>query len=192
MLPSVQNAVPRENRQTDLKRGSNMEAYLGQITGELQSQTCTHCAGTAPSTKKPCGPWKDCVVVSGYFGRSCANCHYNNEGIRCSFRTYTVYFSCNRYICLQYGHVGGRPTKAQVNAAIEAAEAVDPNAPPSLPPVPVFTSTRARRRRTSRRVAPTNVSPTPLSGPARARRGAAATPATAAVEGTCTALYTVF
>ena len=31
------------------------------------------------------GPWDQCIIVPGFFGGSCANCHYGGEGTHCSF-----------------------------------------------------------------------------------------------------------
>jgi hypothetical protein len=81
-LPSIRNPQLRKDRKLNLKRASNIEAYLGQLVGQENGVSCTHCS------QKSAGSWTQCVSVAGYFQGSCANCHYNNEGIRCGFRTY--------------------------------------------------------------------------------------------------------
>jgi hypothetical protein len=58
-------------------RAANIEAYLGQIVSTINSPPCKHC-------KNGSGVWVLCVSVPGFFSGSCSNCHYNNEGIRCS------------------------------------------------------------------------------------------------------------
>lgn len=62
-------------------RSSNRESYLAQCVGEVALEPCKHC-------KKGSGPYLLCVTVPGYLWESCANCHYNNEGVRCSFRKF--------------------------------------------------------------------------------------------------------
>jgi hypothetical protein len=71
--------VLRPGRTTNPARPANLEAKLGQFTGQVHASGCTHCAGGS-------GVWTVCVVVAGFFGGSCANCHYGSEGARCSLR----------------------------------------------------------------------------------------------------------
>jgi hypothetical protein len=71
--------VLRPGRTTNPARPANLEAELGQFTGQVHAAGCTHCAGGS-------GVWTVCVVVAGFFGGSCANCHYGSEGARCSLR----------------------------------------------------------------------------------------------------------
>lgn len=78
-LPLLRPAVVRNGRTEALARPVNLEARLGQMTGQVSTPTCTHCAGNA-------GVWSLCVVVAGHFKGSCANCHYGSEGARCSLR----------------------------------------------------------------------------------------------------------
>ncbi|KAK4151274.1 hypothetical protein C8A00DRAFT_17312, partial [Chaetomidium leptoderma] len=66
-------------RTLTLNRTYNFEAALMQLTGveaEDQYDTC----------KKHTGPFATCVVSDICSGGSCASCHYNSEGKRCSFR----------------------------------------------------------------------------------------------------------
>jgi hypothetical protein len=69
----------RPGRLINTARPTNLEALLGQFTGQLNSPGCTHCTGGH-------GVWGACVSVPGFFGSSCANCHYGSEGRRCSLR----------------------------------------------------------------------------------------------------------
>ena len=80
--PTVRNAVLRSNdRAVNLSRPSNIEAMLGQMVGDISNPACEHCSRSRPS-----GLWTSCVIVEGFFGGSCANCHYNNMAPRCSLR----------------------------------------------------------------------------------------------------------
>lgn len=79
---SVRNPQAREGRTANLNRSSNLEAYLGQLTGTINTVPCSHC-------EKEAGPWVLCISVEGFFYGSCANCHYNNEGVRCSFSRFS-------------------------------------------------------------------------------------------------------
>ena len=79
LLAPCRALVLRAGRTTTLTRPTNLEAALGQATGQVAAQGCTHCAGGF-------GAWVVCVVVPGFFGGSCANCHYGSEGSRCSLR----------------------------------------------------------------------------------------------------------
>jgi hypothetical protein len=88
-MPTVRNPVLRPNRSANTGRPSNMEALLGHMVGEEEATGCKHC-----TRARPAGVWAACVTVNGYFGGSCANCHYNNEGIRCSLRKFTSCFLC--------------------------------------------------------------------------------------------------
>lgn len=78
-MPPLRVANLRRERAMDLGRTSNREAFLGQCVGVASATPCGHCA-------RSLGPWDSCVVVAGQFGGSCANCHFNNEGRRCSLR----------------------------------------------------------------------------------------------------------
>jgi Protein of unknown function (DUF3716) len=133
-----------------------MEAYLGQLTGPENANACSHC-------RKGAGIWVLCVSVEGFFGGSCSNCHYNNEGVRCSLRKFFGSFlSYLQWIAnLRTCTVGGTATLASVTAAINAAAAVDPIAPEmsTTPETPATPQTR----RFQRRITPINLSPTPRS-----------------------------
>jgi hypothetical protein len=83
LLAVVRAPVLRPNRTTNPARPTNLEAELGQLTGQVQVPMCTHCVGGS-------GPWTECVVVAGFFLGSCANCHYGSEGHRCSLRMLLV------------------------------------------------------------------------------------------------------
>jgi len=79
-LSAVRVAELRPGRSTNMDRPANVEAAFAQVVGQLPAGgQCRHCVGGH-------GPWRVCVVVGGCFGGSCANCHYNSEGQRCSFR----------------------------------------------------------------------------------------------------------
>lgn len=58
---------------------ANREAVLVQGRGLLTEAPCNHC-------RDGHGPFVDCVVLPGQLGGSCASCHYNKCGARCSFR----------------------------------------------------------------------------------------------------------
>ena len=74
--------VPRElSTSINTTRSSNYEAYLMQAVGDSRDDACRNC-------KKDDGPWEGCVTLDGFFGDSCANCHFNSMDQRCSFRTY--------------------------------------------------------------------------------------------------------
>lgn len=81
LLAAQRTPVLRPGRTTNPARPANLEAELGQVTGQVSVPGCTHCAGGS-------GVWTVCVVVAGFFGGSCCNCHYGSEGARCSLRTY--------------------------------------------------------------------------------------------------------
>jgi hypothetical protein len=78
-LVAVRFPILRPGRTINTARPTNLEALLGQMTGQVNSSKCTHCAGGS-------GRWSACVSVPGFFGSSCANCHYGSEGRRCSLR----------------------------------------------------------------------------------------------------------
>ena len=78
-MPAARGADARTTKALDLQRSSNREAYLAQCVGAVQTVPCKSCL-------KDQGPWKGCVLVSGFLVGSCANCHYGGEGGRCSFR----------------------------------------------------------------------------------------------------------
>jgi hypothetical protein len=70
---------PRHNEPNMMRMG-NREAFLGQVAGLPAASPCGLCARSK-------GPWKGCVVVAGFFGGSCSNCHYGAGGRKCTLRT---------------------------------------------------------------------------------------------------------
>lgn len=79
LLCPVRVPALRAGRTVNRARPANLEAELAQFTGQVHASGCTHCAGGS-------GVWSACVVAPGFFGGSCANCHYGSEGSRCSLR----------------------------------------------------------------------------------------------------------
>jgi hypothetical protein len=115
-LPPVRNPTTRPGRNTRLNWDANIEANLAQITGQVNILECAHYA------------WKNgvfalCVSAPGQLSGSCANCHYNNEGVRCSLREYsfrvvfTLFYNVTHYL---QAHKLMRP----------------PSLPPLPPPLP--------------------------------------------------------
>jgi hypothetical protein len=82
-LPRLREPETRPGRETHLYRDANIEAVLAQSTGQINDPECAHCAQGS-------GVWASCVSVPGSSLGSCANCHYNNEGNRCSLRKYCL------------------------------------------------------------------------------------------------------
>jgi hypothetical protein len=78
-LVTVRFPILRPGRTINTARPTNLEALLGQMTSQVTTSKYTHCAGGS-------GRWSTCVSVPGFFGSSCANCHYGSEGRRCSLR----------------------------------------------------------------------------------------------------------
>ena len=114
-LPPARNPTTRPGRNTRLNRDANIEANLAQITGQVNVPECTHCA-------RKYGVFALCVSAAGHLSGSCANCHYNNEGVRCSLREYsfrvvfTLFYNVTNYL--------------------QARELMQPLSPPPLPPPP--------------------------------------------------------
>jgi hypothetical protein len=96
-LPPARNPTTRPGRNARLNRDANIEANLAQITGQVNVPECTHCAQRN-------GVFALCVSASGQLSGSCANCHYNNEGVRCSLREYsfravfTLFYNVTNYL----------------------------------------------------------------------------------------------
>jgi hypothetical protein len=44
-LPFLRPTVPRPGRNPHTARPSNLEAWLGQVTGQVQALGCGHCVG---------------------------------------------------------------------------------------------------------------------------------------------------
>ena len=100
-LPPLRVPVLRPGRTSNPARPSNLEAEFGQATGQVRVPRCTHCAGGS-------GVWTECVVVAGFFGGSCANCHYGSEGGRCSFRMYNQPFTGHLRTAIDFAGVHRR------------------------------------------------------------------------------------
>lgn len=60
----------------------SVEAHLVQERGEVFASRCNSCGNKG----RPAGPWEECVALEGFLQGSCANCHVNNLGKRCSLR----------------------------------------------------------------------------------------------------------
>src|SRR3981081_2159846 len=76
-LAPARNPTTRPGRNTRLNRDANIEANLAQITGQVNIPECAHCA-------RRNGVFVLCVAAARQLSGSCANFHYNNEGVRCS------------------------------------------------------------------------------------------------------------
>jgi hypothetical protein len=96
-LPPARNPTTRPGRNTCLNRDANIEANLAQIMGQVNVPECTHCA-------RRNGVFALCVSALGHLSGSCANCHYNNEGVRCSLCEYsfravfTLFYNVTNYL----------------------------------------------------------------------------------------------
>lgn len=78
-MEGVRPVILRDDRRLNTVRPVNVEAILGYSRGESEYNECANCAEGK-------GPFEECVTVSGMFGGSCTNCHYNSKGKQCSFR----------------------------------------------------------------------------------------------------------
>lgn len=78
-LPRLRFAETRPNLALNLGPNANVEATMIQMVGAVCATSCRHCS-------KGFGKFVECVAVAGHAGGSCGNCHYNNEGIRCTLR----------------------------------------------------------------------------------------------------------
>src|SRR5277367_2748438 len=112
-LPAARNPTTRPGRNTRLTRDANIEANLAQITGQVNLPECRHCA-------QQNGVFVLCVSVVGQLSGSCANCHYNNEGWRCSLR-----------------ELSSRAVFILFNNITNCLKARRPQLPPSPPPSPL-------------------------------------------------------
>lgn len=128
---------------------------MAQLVGEVQVQECNTC-------EKEYGPWVECVVVSDSLGlnQSCANCHYGSSGGRCTLRQ----------------AANPRSVKKAVQDAFEA----DGFAQSTIQTTPTPTQHISKKRR----IAPTNLSPTPQS-----RGGNSATSKFTALKRSVMSLY---
>ena len=96
-LAPARNPTTRPGRNIRLNRDANIEANLAQIIGQVNIPECAHCA-------RRNGVFVLCVSAAGQLSGSCANCHYNNEGVRCSLREYsfwvvfTLFYNVTNYL----------------------------------------------------------------------------------------------
>ena len=84
-MTRVREVLLRERKILSWGRATNQEDILGQTRGEYPRDPCKKC-------EEGDGPFAVCIVISGEFSGSCANCHYNSLGVTCSFRP-CKYFS---------------------------------------------------------------------------------------------------
>ncbi|KAI9651626.1 MAG: hypothetical protein M1829_002584 [Trizodia sp. TS-e1964] len=78
-LPRLCNPETRSSSSLNLFPIANVEAVLLQMVGAVRDRPCTH-------WRRGFGKFVLCVAVPGLVGGSCGNCHWNNEGLRCSLR----------------------------------------------------------------------------------------------------------
>ncbi|KAH6969682.1 hypothetical protein DER45DRAFT_608392 [Fusarium avenaceum] len=105
----------------NMTRRSNVEAFLGQLTGVSVVRPCKNC-------NKGHGPWNECIIYDGQMCGSCTNCWFNASGSRCTFHESnqtSIYEPTPRY----NPRSAGNPTQHQ---QIEQAPiATTLNLPPS-------------------------------------------------------------
>ncbi|CCD42666.1 hypothetical protein ACHAO1_010813 [Botrytis cinerea] len=70
------------------QNNTSVEAHLVQERGEVFTSRCNSCGNKG----RPAGPWEECVALEGFLQGSCANCHVNNLGKRCSLRPQKDHF----------------------------------------------------------------------------------------------------
>ncbi|OBT60046.1 hypothetical protein VE03_10359 [Pseudogymnoascus sp. 23342-1-I1] len=100
----------------NLERPVNMEAAVGFMVGELVEPPCAHCSAGR-------GQFPLCVRVAGFFGGSCASCHYGSEGARCSLRAPLVLSApVSRPVT---GSPLGRPRRSRRAATLAVSCAVE-------------------------------------------------------------------
>src|SRR3981081_3979350 len=96
-LAPARNPTTRPGRNTRLNRDANIEANLAQITGQVNIPECAHYAQRNRV-------FALCVSAASHLSGSCANCHYNNEGVRCSLHEYsfrvifTLFYNVTNYL----------------------------------------------------------------------------------------------
>ena len=80
-MPRLRQLMLRSNILESSISLANVEAILAYTRGALLTSTksCKEC-------KAQTKPFASCVIVEGMFQGSCAGCHYNSLGIKCSFR----------------------------------------------------------------------------------------------------------
>ena len=62
-----------------------------QLRGQPAPAACEHCS-------KGIGPFTEYIVMKNIFSGSCANCHFNDLGTRCSLRAGAFYTYKSNYI----------------------------------------------------------------------------------------------
>ncbi|KAJ4202950.1 hypothetical protein NW767_005703 [Fusarium falciforme] len=68
----------RPETKLNMERRSNVEAFLGYVTGVPVRRACKNCT-------KGHGPWHECVILENQLCGSCTNCWFNASGSRCTF-----------------------------------------------------------------------------------------------------------
>ncbi|KAM6526494.1 hypothetical protein FSOLCH5_002592 [Fusarium solani] len=68
----------RPETKLNMERRSNVEAFLGYVTGVPVRRACKNCT-------KGHGPWHECVILESQLCGSCTNCWFNASGSRCTF-----------------------------------------------------------------------------------------------------------
>src|SRR3981081_3291993 len=114
-LAPARHSTTHPGCNTRLNRDANIEANLAQITGQVNVPECTHYA-------RRNGVFVLCVSAAGQLSGSCANCHYNNEGVRCSLREYSFWVVFTLFY--------------NVTNYLQAHGLLQPPSPPPLPPLP--------------------------------------------------------
>jgi hypothetical protein len=79
MPPLREPTLRSPSAKINLDRPVNREAVAAQLVGKVNPTPCSSC-------KKNDGPFTLCVSVEGFLKDSCANCHFNSSGARCSLR----------------------------------------------------------------------------------------------------------
>ncbi|KAK4201827.1 hypothetical protein QBC40DRAFT_222739 [Triangularia verruculosa] len=68
-----------EGPEINFRRVVNCEAALIQTRGNVAKTPCLHCS-------RGLSPFTDCVKIEGIARDSCAGCHFNASGTRCTLR----------------------------------------------------------------------------------------------------------
>ncbi|KAF7870579.1 hypothetical protein EAF04_004323 [Stromatinia cepivora] len=84
-LPNRTSAVLKPD---GTQNNISVEAHLVQERGDVFTSRCNSCGNKG----RPAGPWEECVALDGFLQGSCANCHVNNLGKRCSLRPQKDHF----------------------------------------------------------------------------------------------------
>jgi hypothetical protein len=117
-LPPARNPITRPGWNVRLNRDANIEANFAQITGQVNVPECAYCARNN-------GLFALCVSATSYLSGSCANCHYNNEGVCCSLR------ECSSQVVFTLFN--------NITNCLQAREPLLPPLLPLLPPPPLPT-----------------------------------------------------